>query len=63
MQQNHLCCIFNVQRPQSMVCFLKHAEIAVCVLPRWHQNRSTPWQVPAEAPVLAVRGWFRTSSK
>lgn len=32
-------------------------------LPRWHRNRSTPWQVPAEAPVLAVRGWFRMSSK
>lgn len=33
------------------------------VQPRWHRIRSTPEQVPAEAPVLAVRGWFRMSSK
>lgn len=49
-------------RAYSMVCFYISPN-AACVLPRWHRNRSTPWRVPAEAPVLAVRGWFRMSSK
>lgn len=35
----------------------------VCVSPRWRQSRSTRAPAAAGAPALAVRGWFRMSSK